>query len=90
MKCLWVKSLSALTDAVDGNDGWVHQAQFLVLVHTQLIAAAPLALQRGHLRIGLGARWQQEAHTPRDQHVPYAVDVEVVLLCLHKGVKRHS
>lgn len=90
MKCLYVRSLSALTDAVDGNDGWVHQAQFLVLVHAQLIAAAPLALQRGHLGIGFGSRRQQEAHAPRDQHVPYAVDVEVVLLRLHKGVQRHG
>lgn len=102
MKCLKVKrwggagggesfgGLSASADAVDGDDGRVHQAQLLVLVDTQLVAAAPPALQRRYLGVGLGAGWQQEAHAPRDQHVPNAVDVEVVLLCLHKGVQRHG
>lgn len=83
-------NLSAGTDAVDGNDGWVHQPHLLVLVHAQLIAAAPPTLQWGHLGVGLGTRRKQEAHAPRDQHVPDAVDVEVVLLCLHKGVQRHG
>lgn len=83
-------SLSAGTDAIDGYDAWVHQAQFLVFVHAQLISAAPLALQRGHLGVWLGARWQKEAHAPCDQHVPNAVDVEVVLLRLHEGVQSHS
>lgn len=83
-------SSSAGADAVDGDDGRVHQTQFLMLVNTQLITTAPPALQRSHLGVGLGARRQEEAHAPRDQHVPNAVDVEVVLLCLHKGVEGHS
>lgn len=83
-------NLSAGADAVDGNDSWVHQAELLVLVHAQLIAAAPPALQRGHLGVGLGSRWQEEAHAPCNQHVPDAVYVEVVLLRLHKGVERHG
>lgn len=83
-------SLSAGTDAVDGDDGRVHQAQLLVLIHAQLIAATPPALQRGHLGVRLGARRQEEAHAPCDQHVPDAVDVEVVLLCLHEGVEGHG
>lgn len=61
-----------------------------MLVNAQLIAAAPPTLQRGHLRVGLGAGRQEEAHAPCDQHVPDAVDVEVVLLCLHEGVEGHG
>lgn len=61
-----------------------------MLVNTQLIAAAPPTLQRGHLGVGLGAWWQEEANAPRDQHVPDAVDVEVVLLCLHEGIEGHG
>lgn len=83
-------SSSAGTDAVDGDDCRVHQAQLLVLVHAQLIAAAPPTLQRGHLGVRLGARRQEEAHAPCDQHVPDAVDVEVVLLRLHEGVQGHG
>lgn len=83
-------SSSARTDAVDGDDGRVHQTQLLVLINAQLIAAASSTLQRGHLGIRLGARWQEEAHAPCYQHVPDAVDVEVVLLRLHKGVKGHG
>lgn len=83
-------SLSAGADAVDGDDGGVHQTQLLVLVNAQLIAAASPTLQRGHLGVRLGARREEEAHAPCDQHVPDAVDVEVVLLCLHKGVEGHG
>lgn len=85
-----MRSSSAGADAVDGDDGRVHQAQLFVLVHAQLIATAPPTLQWGHLGVWLGAWWQQEAHAPCDQHVPDAVDVEVVLLCLHKGVQGNS
>lgn len=84
------RSSSAGTDAVDGDNARVHQAQLLVLVHAQLIAAAPLPLQRGHLGVGFGARRQQEAHAARDQYVPDAVDVEVVILRLHEGVEGHG
>lgn len=80
---------SAGTNAVDGDDGRVHQAQLLVLVNAELIAAAAPALQRRHLGVGLGPRRQQEAHAAGDQHVPNAVDVEVVLLRLHEGVEGH-
>lgn len=83
-------SSSAGADAVNGDDGRVHQAQLLVLVHTQLIAAAPPTLQRGHLGIGLSTRRQEEANAPCNQHVPDTVDVEVVLLRLHKGVEGHG
>lgn len=81
---------SAGADAVDGDDGRVHQAQLLVLVDAQLVAAAAPALERRHLGVGLGARRQQEAHAAGDQHVPNAVDVEVVLLRLHEGVQGHG
>lgn len=81
---------SAGTNAVDGDDGRVHQAQLLVLVDAELIAAAAPALQRRHLGVGLGPGRQQEAHAPGDQHVPNAVDVEVVLLRLHEGVEGHG
>lgn len=83
-------SLSAGADAVDGDDRRVHQTQLLMLVDAQLIAAAPPALQRGHLGVRLGSRRQQEAHAAGDQHVPDAVDVEVVLLRLHEGVEGHG
>lgn len=83
-------SLSAGADAINGDDGRVHQAQLLVLVHTQLIAAAPPTLQWGHLGVGLGAWRQEEAHAPCNQHVPDAMDVEVVLLRLHEGVEGHG
>lgn len=83
-------SLSAGADAINGDDGWVHQAQLFVLVHTQLIAAAPPTLQWGHLGVGLGTRRQEKAHAPCNQHVPDAMDVEVVLLRLHKGVEGHG
>lgn len=83
-------SLSASADTVDGDDGWVHQTKLLVLIDAQLITAAPPTLQRSHLGVGLGARRQQEADAPCDQHVPNAVDVEVVLLRLHKGVEGHG
>lgn len=80
---------SAGTNAVDGDDGRVYQTQLLVLVDAELIAAAAPALQRRHLGVGLGPRRQQEAHTAGDQHVPNAVDVEVVLLRLHEGIQGH-
>lgn len=83
-------SLSAGADTVDGDDGWVHQTKLLVLIDAQLITAAPPTLQRSHLGVGLGARRQEEADAPCDQHVPNAVDVEVVLLRLHKGVESHG
>lgn len=83
-------SLSAGADAINGDDGRVHQAQLLMLVHAQLIAAASPALQWGHLCVGLGPRRQEEAHAPCDQHVPDTVDVEVVLLRLHEGVEGHG
>ena len=83
-------SLSAGADAVDGDDGGVHQAQLLVLVDAQLVAAAPPALQRGDLGVGLGARAAGGSPRSRDQHVPDAVDVEVVLLRLHEGVEGHG
>lgn len=60
-----------------------------MLVDAELIAAAAPALQRRHLGVGLGPRRQQEAHAAGNQHVPNAVDVEVVLLRLHKGVEGH-
>lgn len=79
---------SAGADAVDGDDGRVDKAHLLVFVDTQLVAAAPLAPQRRHLGIRLGPRRQQEAYAAGDQHVPDAVDVEIVLLRLHKSVER--
>jgi len=88
--CVWRGSLSAGADAVNGDDGRVHQTQLLVLVDAQLIAAAPPALQRGRLGVGLRAGRQQEAHAACNQHVPDAVDVEVVLLRLHEGVEGHG
>lgn len=50
--------LSAGADAVDGDDAWIHQAQLLVFVHTQLVAAAAPALQGRHFGVRFGTRWQ--------------------------------
>ena len=61
-----------------------------MLVHAELIATAPPMLQGCHLGVGLGRRGQQEADTTCDQHVPDAMDVEVVLLCFHEGVQGHG
>lgn len=82
--------LSARAYAVDGDDCRVHQAHLLVLVDAQLVAAAPAAFHGRDLGVGLGARRQQEAHAAGNEHVPDAVDVEVVLLRLHEGVERHG
>lgn len=82
--------LSARAYAVDGDDCRVHQAHLLVLVDAQLVAAAPAALHGRDLGVGLGTRWQQEAHAAGNEHMPDAVDVEVVLLRLHEGVERYS
>lgn len=38
--------------------------------------------------VSLGTRGQQEAHTARNEHMPNAVNVEVVVPGLHKSIKQ--
>lgn len=83
------KVSSAGADAVDGDDGRVDEAHLFVLVDAELVSASTLAPHWRHLGVRLGTRRQQEAHAASDQHVPDAVDVEVVLFCLHEGIERH-
>lgn len=84
------KASSAGADAVNGDDGRVDEAHLLVFVDTELVSASTLAPHWRHLGVRLGTGWQQEAHAAGDQHVPNAVDVEVVLFGLHEGIERHG
>lgn len=84
------KASSAGADAIDGDDGRVDEAHLFVLVDTELVSASTLTPHWRHLGVGLGTRWQKEAHATSDQHVPDAVDVEVVFFCLHEGIERHG
>lgn len=81
---------SAGANAIDGDDGWVDEAHLLMLVDTELISASTLPPHGRHLGVWLGTGWQQEAHTAGDQHVPDAVDVEVILFSLHEGIECHG
>lgn len=80
------RTSSAGAYAVDGNDRWVHQSHLLVLVHTELVAAASPPLQGSDFHVWFGTWRKKEADAPGDEHVPDAVDVEVILLSLHEGV----
>lgn len=81
--------ISTCTDTVNGHNGWINQAHFFMLVDTQLVATASPPLKRWDLVIMFGTWRKQEANTTSNQHVPDAVDVEVVLLGLHKGIQCH-
>lgn len=85
-----VKNLSSAgAYAIDGYNTWVHQSHLLVLIHTELVTAASSPFEGSDFHVGFGTWWQKESDASGDQHVPDAVDVEVVLLCLHKGVQGH-
>lgn len=83
-------SASAGTNAVDGGYGRVDESQLLLFVDAELVPTALAPGQRPQAPAGLGTGWQQEADTASDEQVPDAVDVEVVLLCLHEGVEQHG
>lgn len=80
---------SAGAYAVNGYNSWVHQSHLLMLIDTELVAAAPPSFQGSDFHVGFGTGRQKEADASCDQHVPDAVDVEVVLLRLHEGVQGH-
>lgn len=61
-----------------------------MLVDAQLVPATTLTPHRRYLGVRLGSGRQQEAHAAGDQHVPDAVDVEVVLFSLHEGIEGHG
>lgn len=83
-------SASAGTNAVDGGHGWVNEPQFLLFIDAELVPTALAPGQRPQAPAGLGTGWQQEADAAGDEQVPDAVDVEVVLLCLHEGIEQHG
>lgn len=81
------KALSAGTDTADRGPSWAHEAQLLLLIDAQLVTAAPGPGSRWDPVVSLGTRGQQEAHTASDEHMPNAVNVEVVVSCLHKSIE---
>lgn len=81
------KPLSAGTDTADRGPSWAHKAQLLLLIDAQLVTAAPGPSSRWNPVVSLGTRGQQEAHTASDEHMPNAVNVEVVVSCLHKSIE---
>ena len=81
------KPLSAGTDAADRRPSWAHKAQLLLLIDAQLVTAAPGPGSRGDPVVSLGTRGQQEPHTASDEHMPNAVNVEVVVPGLHKSIE---
>lgn len=82
------KPLSAGTDTADRGPSWAHKAQLLLLIDAQLVTAAPGPSSRWNPVVSLGTRGQQEAHTASDEHMPNAVNVEVVVSCLHKSIEQ--
>lgn len=82
------KPLSAGTDAADSGPSRAHKAQLLLLIDAQLVTAAPGPGSRWDLVVSLGTRGQQEAHTASDEHMPNAVNVEVVVSSLHKSIEQ--
>lgn len=81
------KSLSAGTDAVDSGPSWAHKAQLLLLIDAQLVTTAPGPGSRWDPVVSLSSWGQQEAHTASDEHMPNAVNVEVVVSSLHKCIE---
>ena len=82
------KPLSAGADAADSGPSRAHKAQLLLLIDAQLVTAAPGPGSRRDLAVSLGTRGQQEAHTASDEHMPNAVNVEVVVSGLHKSIEQ--
>ena len=82
------KPLSAGTDAADSGPSRAHKAQLLLLIDAQLVPAAPSPGSGGDPAVSLGTRGQQEAHTAGDEHVPDAVNVEVVVSGLHESIQQ--
>ena len=82
------KPLSAGTDAADSGPSRAHKAQLLLLIDAQLVPAAPSPGSRGDPAVSLGTRGQQEAHTAGDEHVPDAMNVEVVVSGLHESIQQ--
>lgn len=83
-------STSAGANAVDGGHSWVDKPQLLLFVDAELVPTALAPGQWPEAPAGLGTGWQQEANAAGDEQVPDAVDVEVVLLCLHEGIEQHG
>lgn len=81
------KPFSAGTDAADSGSSWAHKAQLLLLIDTQLVTTAPGPGCRWNPVLSLGTRRKQEAHTAGDEHMPNAMDVEVVVSGLHKRIE---
>lgn len=81
------KPHSAGTDAADSGPTWTHKAQLLLLIDAQLVTAAPGPSSRWDPVVSLGTWGQQEAHAASDEHMPNAVNVEVVVSGLHKSIE---
>lgn len=84
----WPKAPSAGTDAADSGPSWAHKAQLLLFIDAQLVTTAPGPGSGRDPVVSLGTRRQQEAHTASNEHVPDAVNVEVVVPSLHEGVQQ--
>jgi hypothetical protein len=81
------KPLSADTDAADSGPSWAHKSQLLLFIDAQLVTAAPGPGSRRDPAVSLGTGRQQEAHTASNEHVPNAVNVEVVVPSLHESIQ---
>lgn len=82
------KPFSAGADAAHSGPSWTHKAQLLLLIDAQLVTTAPSPGSRWDPVVSLRTRGQQEAHTASNEHMPNAVDVEVVVLGLHKSIEQ--
>lgn len=81
------KPPSAGTDAADSGPSRTHKAQLLLLIDAQLVTAAPGPGSRWDPVVSLSTWRQQKAHTASDEHMPNAVNVEVVVSGLHKSIE---
>lgn len=83
-------SASTGTNAVDGGHSWVNKPQLFLFIDAELVPTALAPGQQPQAPTGLGTGWQQEADAASYEQMPDTMDVEVVLLRLHKGVEQHS
>lgn len=84
------KPLSAGTDAADSGPSWAYKAQLLLFIDAQLVTAAPGPGSRRDPTVSLGTGRQQEAHTASNEHMPNAMNVEVVVPGLHESIQEDS